>query len=98
MLQYYTLEEAAKVLGLPSDQTKKMLDERKVRQYRDGRGGMRYVASAVDELARSYGRGSDPELQLGDAPKKTGNTPAPSAPADEGGTFDFSLTLEDSDS
>ncbi len=98
MLQYYTLEEAAKILGLPTDQTKKILDERQVRQYRDGRGGMRYVASAVDELARSYGRGSDPELQMGEVPRtKTGNTPPP-APADEGGTFDFSLSLEDSDS
>jgi excisionase family DNA binding protein len=98
MLQYYTLDEAAKVLGLPNDQTKKLLDEHKVRQYRDGRGGMRYVASAVDELARSYGRGSDPELQIGDLPRaKTGSTPPPS-PADEGGTFDFSLTLEDSES
>ncbi|HZT78920.1 MAG TPA: hypothetical protein VFA26_01755, partial [Gemmataceae bacterium] len=78
MLQYYTLEQAAKVLGLSPDKTKKILDDQKVRQYRDGRGGVRYVASAVDELARSLGRGSDPELPLGDAPKaKAGNSPRP---------------------
>src|SRR5262245_5941700 len=82
MLQYYTLEEAAKLLGMHPDGAKKVLDDRKVRQYRDGRGGVRYVASAVDELARSLGRGSDPELPLGEAPRsKSGSTPRPTRAA-----------------
>jgi excisionase family DNA binding protein len=84
MLQYYTLDQAAKLLGINSDQAKKLLDDHKVRQYRDGRGGVRYVASAVDELARSLGRGSDPELPLGEAPRaRTGNTPRPAKAEDE---------------
>jgi excisionase family DNA binding protein len=78
MLQYYTLEQAASLLGVSPPSAKKLLDDNKVRQYRDGRGGVRYVASAVDELARSLGRGSDPELPLGEAPRaKTGTSPRP---------------------
>jgi hypothetical protein len=101
MLQYYTLDQAAKILGVNQDRAKKLLDEHKVRQYRDGRGGVRYVASAVDELARALGRGSDPELPLGEAPKaKSGNSPRPSklakAEAEDESTFDFDLPLEDS--
>jgi hypothetical protein len=102
MLQYYTLDQAAKILGIPSDQSKKLLDDHKVRQYRDGRGGVRYVASAVDELARSLGRGSDPELPLGEAPRsKTGNTPRPIKSAkgedDSDSAFDFDLPIDDSE-
>ena len=97
MLQYYTLEEAANLLGLHPDGAKKALDDHKVRQYRDGRGKVRYVASAVDELARTLGRGSDPELALGEAAKqKSGNTPRPSKAADDAGTFSFDLPPEDS--
>src|SRR5262249_56907355 len=82
MLQYYTLEQAAKLLDVSADRAKKLLDDHKVRQYRDGRGGVRYVASAVDELARSLGRGSDPELPLGEAPRsKSGSTPRPTRAA-----------------
>jgi excisionase family DNA binding protein len=101
MLQYYTLEEAAKILGIGPDRAKKLLDDHKVRQYRDGRGGVRYVASAVDELARTLGRGSDPELPLGEAPRpKAGGTPRPSkvakAEEEDDSTFDFDLPLDDS--
>jgi excisionase family DNA binding protein len=102
MLQYYTLEQAAQVLGVGPDKAKKLLDDQKVRQYRDGRGGVRYVASAVDELARSLGRGSDPELPLGEAPRpKAGNSPRPSK-SPKGGdasdsTFNFDLPLDESE-
>jgi hypothetical protein len=101
MLQYYTLDQAAKVLGVNPDQAKKILDEHKAKQYRDGRGGVRYVTTAVDELARSLGRGSDPELPLGEAPKpKSGSTPKPSKAVrddDSDSTFNFDLPLpEDS--
>jgi hypothetical protein len=99
MLQYYTLEQVAKLLGINPDRAKKLLDDHKVRQYRDGRGGVRYVASAVDELARTLGRGSDPELGLGEAPRaKTGNTPRPAKAGEEAdSTFDFDLPADDSD-
>src|SRR5262249_23206664 len=102
MLQYYTLEQAAKLLDVSADRAKKLLDDHKVRQYRDGRGGVRYVASAVDELARTLGRGSDPELPLGEAPRaKAGNSPRPvKAPKDgdaEDSTFNFDLPLDESE-
>src|SRR5437763_676411 len=98
MLQYYTLEEAAEALGVHADRAKKLLDDHKVRQYRDGRGGVRYVASAVSELARTLGRGSDPELPLGDAAKpKSGRTPKPSKVAKDGDSFDFDLPLDESE-
>ena len=99
MLQYYTLEEAANLLGMHLDGAKKLLDDRKVRQYRDGRGKVRYVASAVDELVRTLGGGSDPELPLGEAAraKKTGTTPRPTkAQGDEGSTSNFDLGPADS--
>jgi excisionase family DNA binding protein len=99
MLQYYTLEEAANLLGMHPDGAKKLLDDRKVRQYRDGRGKVRYVASAVDELVRTLGGGSDPELPLGEAAraKKAGNTPRPTkAQGDEGSTSNFDLGPGDS--
>ncbi|HEX5273032.1 MAG TPA: hypothetical protein VFW33_21190, partial [Gemmataceae bacterium] len=96
MLQYYTLEQAAELMGVHPDRAKKLLDDHKVRQYRDGRGGVRYVASAVDELARTLGRGSDPELPLGDAPAKTGKTPKPSKAAKgPDDSFDFDLPAAD---
>ncbi|HKI30356.1 MAG TPA: hypothetical protein VKA46_00595 [Gemmataceae bacterium] len=101
MLQYYTLEQAANMLGVGPDMAKKLLDEHKVRQYRDGRGGVRYVAAAVNELARALGRGSEPELPLGEAPKaKSGSSPRPSKLAkgqdEDDSTFDFDLPLDDS--
>lgn len=95
MLQYYTLDEAAKVLGAAPDQAKKLLDEHRIKQFRDGRGKVRYVASAVDLLARTLGRGSEPELQLGEAPPaRTGNSPAPKKATDE--VFEFDLGPADS--
>src|SRR5262245_49967535 len=101
MLQYYTLEEAAKILGVHPTRAKKLLDDHKVRQYRDGRGGVRYVASAVDELARSLGRGSDPELPLGEAPRaKTGGTPKPSkvkTEEEDDSSFEFDLPEDSAD-
>jgi hypothetical protein len=98
MLQYYTLEEAAKLLDVNPDRAKKLLDDHRVRQYRDGRGKARYVASAVDELARNLGRGSDPDLPLGEAPRpKAGSSPRPTKATEESGeTFDFNLAADDS--
>jgi excisionase family DNA binding protein len=94
MLQYYKLEEAAKVLGTTLEQAKKLLDEHKIRQYRDGRGKVRYVSSAVDELARALGRGSEPELQLGEAPAAPRKAPATQAQPE---VFDFPLGAESSE-
>src|SRR5262245_64649325 len=80
MAQYYTLEEAARLLQTSADEVKKLAEERKVRAFRD-RGTLRFRAQDVEELARTLGLGSDPELQLGEVPApKKGNSPVPKKP------------------
>jgi excisionase family DNA binding protein len=75
MVQYYTLEEAAKVLQTTPDKLKAMAKKNEVRAFQD-RGNLRFRSQEIDELARSRGLGSDPELPLGEAPKSS----PPSAP------------------
>jgi excisionase family DNA binding protein len=106
-MQYYTLEEAARLLGTTPDDVKKMAERNELRPFRD-RGSMRFRSQEVEELARRRGRGSDPELQLGEGQK----TPPPRKSKVEGaappkrkskldqGTgspevFDFDLPVED---
>jgi hypothetical protein len=74
MAQTYTLEEASGKLGLTVEEMKRRLKEewKALRSFRDG-ATVRFRAPEIDELARSLGRGSDPELQIspgagGDAP------------------------------
>ncbi len=69
MPQYYTLEEAAKVLQMPPDELRDKAKKKEVRAFQD-RGNWRFLAQQIDELARERGIGSEPELQLGDATKK----------------------------
>jgi hypothetical protein len=68
MAQFYTLEEAADKLGVSVSELKRRLqtDWKTLRPFRDGTS-MRFRSSEIDELARSLGRSSEPELQLGDA-------------------------------
>ena len=72
-----------------------MAEEKKVRSFRD-RGSLRFRSQDIDELARSLGLGSDPDLQLGEVPppKKT-SSPSPSK-RPKGGkddeVFDFNLS------
>src|SRR5260370_15122064 len=67
MAQYYTLDEAARVLQTTPDVVRKMADEKKLRTFRD-KGTLRFRAQEIDELAREMGLGSDPDLQLGEVP------------------------------
>src|SRR5438445_695492 len=77
MAQYYTLEEAARVLQLTPDEVKKLAEGKKVRTFRD-RGTLRFRSQDIDELARSLGLGSEPDLQLGEVPPtKKPITPPP---------------------
>jgi excisionase family DNA binding protein len=87
MPQFYTLEEAARLLGTTQDELKKMAERNEIRAFRD-RGTMRFRGPEIDELARRRGGGSDPELKLGErsaakpaspTPKKTtgGASPTP---------------------
>ncbi len=65
MAQFYTLEEAARVLGMSPDELKAKAQQREVRAFLDG-GSWRFRVVDVDELARRRGLGSDAELRLSD--------------------------------
>ena len=61
--QFYTLEEAARVLGMGPEDLKLKAQHREVRAFMDG-GTWQFRVADVDELARRRGLGSDPELSL----------------------------------
>src|SRR3954469_13055176 len=99
MAQYYTLEEAARKLQLTPDEVKKVAEDKKVRTFRD-RGTLRFRSQDIDELARSLGLGSEPDLQLGEVPPpKKSNSPTPKkAPRSgvESDVLEYNLSLDDS--
>ena len=84
---YYTLDEAARILGMDPEKLGHMAQRREIRAFAD-RGTWRFRTQDVEELARRSGLGSDPELQHGEAKGAT------RPPVDE--VFDFSLTPTDS--
>lgn len=102
---YYTVEEAARILGMDTERLTQMAQKRDIRAFAD-RGTWRFRTQDVEEMARRLGLGSNPDLQLGEpdrpraapspAPKSgpKGPSPSPGAraakPGDEG-VFDFSL-------
>jgi excisionase family DNA binding protein len=65
MAQFYTLEEAARVLGMSPEELKAKAQQREIRAFLDG-GSWRFRVVDVDELARRRGLGSDAELRLSD--------------------------------
>ncbi|HWE39533.1 MAG TPA: helix-turn-helix domain-containing protein [Isosphaeraceae bacterium] len=65
MAQFYTLEEAARVLGMSADDLKAKAQQREVRAFMDS-GSWRFRVADIDELARRRGMGSDPDLSLSD--------------------------------
>lgn len=68
MQQFYTLEEAAKVLQISSDDLREMAKKKEVRAFQD-RGSWRFRAQDIQEMARERGIGSGPDLMLGEAAK-----------------------------
>jgi excisionase family DNA binding protein len=70
MPQYYTLEEAAKVLQMPLEELREKAKKKEIRAFQD-RGNWRFRAQEIDELARERGIGSEPELQLREATSKS---------------------------
>src|SRR4051812_34016659 len=68
MAQYYTLEEASKLLGISSDEFKKRLQTqwKTIRRFPD-QGTLRFQARDIDELARQAGQSSDVDLKLGES-------------------------------
>src|SRR5262245_30729600 len=77
MVQYYTLEEAAKVLQTSPDKLREMANRKEVRAFQD-RGSLRFRAAEIDELARARGLGSDAEVQFGEAAKGPSASRSPS--------------------
>ena len=65
MAQFYTLEEAARVLGMSPEDLKLKAQHREVRAFMDS-GSWQFRVADVDELARRSGLGSDPDLSLSD--------------------------------
>ena len=91
---YYTLEEAAKILGTSTENLSHMAQKREVRAFAD-RGTWRFRTQDIEELARRKGIGSNPDLQLGEAaqqpPSKKSDTPVRQAGGSDPGVFNFGL-------
>jgi excisionase family DNA binding protein len=90
---YYTLDEAARILGMDAERLNQMAQRREIRAFAD-RGTWRFRTQDIEEMARRLGMGSNPDLQLGEAdrPKPASSVKPKSgarAQADEG-AFDFS--------
>src|SRR6516164_6169059 len=89
MAQFYTLEEAARVLGMSPEDLKAEAQQRKVRAFLDG-GTWRFRVGDVDELARRRGMGSDAELPLSDVD-------LPPAPLEDIDLSEYELGVADPD-
>jgi excisionase family DNA binding protein len=88
---FYTLEEAAQVLGVAAEELNQMAQRREIRAFAD-RGTWRFRSQDVEELARRRGKGSNPDLQLGEG--GAAKPPATGTP-DDSSVFTFSLGSED---
>jgi excisionase family DNA binding protein len=109
---YYTLDEAARILGMDPEKLNQMAQKREIRAFAD-RGTWRFRTQDVDEMARRLGLGSSPDLQLGEAerskpltplqPKSGPRSPTPAPTPKSGpkapdeGVFDFSLSSDSLD-
>lgn len=94
---FYTLEEAARVLGLATEELTRMAQKREIRAFAD-RGTWRFRTQDIEELARRRGLGSSPDLPLGEAPKpEPEDSPSPRATKtpDESDVFTLALGQED---
>src|SRR5438309_1128664 len=90
---YYTLDEAAKILGMSTEDLSHMAQKREVRAFAD-RGTWRFRTQDIEELARRKGIGSNPDLQLGEAtqpPSKKSDTPVRQAAGSDPAVFNFPL-------
>src|SRR5476649_1887922 len=63
---YYTLPEAAQFLSMSVEELKQMAQKGQIRSFQD-RGTLRFRIQDIQELARTRGISTDPELVLGDA-------------------------------
>lgn len=63
---YYSLEQAAEVLGMPQEELNRMARSREIRAFADG-GSWKFRQQDIEELKRTRQYGSDPEIQLSDS-------------------------------
>jgi excisionase family DNA binding protein len=66
---YYTLEEAAQILNVPTDELNQMRERKEIRAFAD-RGTWRFRTQDIEEMARRRGVSSDPEFHVVDHGKK----------------------------
>jgi len=86
---FYTLEEAADVLGVAADELNRMAQRREIRAFAD-RGTWRFRTQDVEDVAKQRGSGSP-------KPKtKTGGGPSPTPPG-PASSFDDDLIPMDED-
>jgi excisionase family DNA binding protein len=94
---YYTLDEAARILGMDAERLNQMAQRREIRAFAD-RGTWRFRTQDIQEMARRQGMGSNPDLQLGEAEKSKPASSVkprsgPKAPAGEA-VVDFSASSQ----
>lgn len=65
MAQFYTLEEAARVLGISPEELKQKAQQREIRAFMGG-GTWQFREADVEEYSRQMGQGSSPEMSLTD--------------------------------
>jgi excisionase family DNA binding protein len=87
---YYTLDEAAHILGMEADKLSQMAQRREIRAFAD-RGTWRFRTQDVEEMARRQGMGSSPDMPLGEA--RPQRPKGEKADADEG-TVEVPLLAE----
>src|SRR6478735_10854545 len=96
MAQFYTLEEAARVLGISPDELKAQAQSRKVRAFMDS-GSWRFRVADIDEHARRSGMGSDPDLSLSDLDMIAGSSDTGSQSGDDIDLSEFQLVVASPD-
>lgn len=78
---YYTLEQAAQVLGMKPEELKAMAQRNQIRSFQD-RGTWRFRIPDIQELARQRGVGSDTDFIMSHSPKpRSSDSPAPKSPS-----------------
>jgi excisionase family DNA binding protein len=82
---YYTLEEAAQILKMATEELTQMAQKRQIRAFAD-RGTWRFRAQDVEEMARRRGQSSDEVQSLAAPPQR----PAKAEKQDEVFHFDLS--------
>lgn len=91
MAQFYSLEEAARVLGIDPDELKGKAQHREIRAFMDS-GTWRFRVADIDELARRRGLGSDPDFSLSDPELSLSKLDLSSAGGSETGSEEIDLS------